>query len=320
MPPLSLLCASAAFAYAAVYRIALPLLASRKLAAPATLLLATPFLLNLAAAAGLVALLRASVQFVRHDDWADLSRRLVVAGLAGVLLSTVGLAMFAPVGHISARHVLVATGAAHTMSVQLAMSALRRHTSLSGRITVGLAAAACMFPLGALLIRHWDPGAPSEPTRIVASLYGLGELCYLLVPLAAAFIVMPWADDAPSKRARAIGASAVGVMGVLFAAAARLPDAMYGQVIYSTLRLEWALERASLGYAVPISLALGSAIASLFSFTPRHRQGGVGLLLWLAGGYNPLSPIRLLLTTLGAMLICRAVVSAPTELEKSAQP
>jgi hypothetical protein len=318
MPPLALLSASAGVSHLMVHRVVLPLLLTHKYTPPAVLLLLSPFLLNLAAAAGLLALISSSVEFVRARDWADGGRRLVVAGLASVLVSTVGLSMFAPVGQVTARQVLVATGAAHTMAVQLALSALRQKHSLSGRVTAGLVAAACMFPLVALLLRQWDPVAGTEPSRAVASLYGLGELAFLLEPIAAAFVVIPWGEDARSKRARAIGAAAVVVMGALFAAAARLPDAMYGHVLYATLRLEWALERASLGYAVPVSLAAGCVAAALASHAPRHRQGGVGVLLWLVGGYNPLSPIRLLLMTLGAMLICRAVVSAPTDPQKSA--
>src|SRR5690606_38143441 len=119
----------------------------------------------------------------------------------------------------------------------------------------------------------------------------------------------PWDDHAAARNARRAGVAAVMVMGLAFAAAARMPAALYGHILYSTLRLEWALERASLGYAVPVSRAAGAAMAALVSRDRRHRQGGLGLWLWLAGGYNPLTPARILMSALAALLICRAVLS-----------
>ncbi|MET0284443.1 MAG: hypothetical protein ABW352_08240, partial [Polyangiales bacterium] len=141
-------------------------------------------------------------------------------------------------------------------------------------------------------------------------------LSYLLVPLAAAFAVLPWSDDASGKSARLAGAIAVGFMAMLFAAAGRIPNSLYAHVMYSTLRLEWALERASLGYAVPVSLAVGAATAAIFSRDPRHRQGGAGLWLWLAGGYNPLTPARVFMTALAATLVCRAILGVGSEPRK----
>jgi hypothetical protein len=122
-------------------------------------------------------------------------------------------------------------------------------------------------------------------------------------------VVVPWEDQRAERAARRAGALAVALMALAFAAAARLPEQLYGHVLYSTLRLEWALERASLGYAVPVSLAVGAASAALVSRDPRQRQGGAGLWLWLAGGYNPLTPARIMMSALAAMLLCRAVLS-----------
>jgi hypothetical protein len=129
------------------------------------------------------------------------------------------------------------------------------------------------------------------------------------LPLAAAFVVVPWDDQPPARNARRAGAVAVALMAFAFAAAARMPSVLYGHILYSTLRLEWALERASLGYAVPVSLAIGAATAALASRDRAHRQGGIGLWLWLAGGYNPLTPARILMTALAALLLCRAALT-----------
>ena len=112
--------------------------------------------------------------------------------------------------------------------------------------------------------------------------------------------------------------AAVCALALLVTAAAVGPHELYGHLLYATLRLEWALERASLGYAVPVSLAAGAAMAATVSRDERHRQGGAGLWLWLSAGFNPLTPARLLMTALGAMLVCRAViaVSDPSDEQK----
>ncbi len=310
LPPLSALAACAAIAHLAIYRVILPLMASQKRPLPTLLLVSAPFALNLAACAGLVAFGTSTFDFVRTSEFSHTSRRILVAGLAALILSTLVLATFTPGGQISVQQVFLATGAVHTMAVQLAMAAMRVQRSLSGRITASLVAAASAFPLVSLLLRQWEPSAIASG-RGIASLHGLGELAYLLVPIAAAFVVVPWSDSLDAKRARSVGAVATGVMGMLFALATRLPNAMYGHVLYSSLRLEWALERASLGYAVPVSLATGAALAASVSKEPTSRQGGVGLFLWIAAGYNPMTPARLLIAALGISLICRAVISAP---------
>jgi hypothetical protein len=314
VPPLAMLAACAALAHTVVFRLLLPLLASQGLALPALLHLAAPYSLNLAACAGLVALTLATFDLVLARELTYLARRLMIAMLAGVLLVMLALATFLPPDHVRAEVVLLGAAALHTFVVQIAITTLRAQRSLAGRTTVALVAGASLFPLLSLIVRHAEPVArwPSA-SESVASLHALGELAYLFAPIAAAFVVLPWADDREARAARRAGAIAVCFMALLFGAAARIPNALYGHVMYSTLRLEWALERASLGYAVPISLAVGAATAACFSRDPRHRQGGAGLWLWLAGGYNPLTPARVFMTALAAMLMCRAILSASSE-------
>jgi hypothetical protein len=206
--------------------------------------------------------------------------------------------------------VLVAGGALHMLIVQLAMTTLRAEHSIAGRTTSVLLAASSLFALASMLLRHLQPLAHSAWAGAgIASLHGLGELSFLVTPTAAAFVMLPWSEDPPARRARRTGMIFVCIMALIFSAAARIPDALYGHLLYSTLRLEWALERASLGYAIPISLGVGAAAGACMGKDPRHRQGGAALWLWLVGGYNPLTPARILLTALGATLMCRAVLS-----------
>ncbi len=307
IPALSLLAAGAAVTHVVLYRLILPLMASQKLAMPTVLLWCAPFSLNLTAAAGIVAFGTSVFDLTRTRSLGDASRRLLIAFLSCVVLSTLVIATFLPETRVSPQQVLVAAGALHTLNIQLAMTVVRAVPSLACRTTVGLVAASALFPLLALLLRN----LPSTQDMVSesASLHGLGELAYLLVPLAAAFVVGPWEDTPAERNARRGGAAAVVVMALTFAAAARLPEQLYGHLLYSTLRLEWALEKASLGYAVPVSLAVGAATSALVSRDQRHRQGGAGLWLWLAGGYNPLTPGRILMTALAAMLLCRAALT-----------
>jgi hypothetical protein len=311
VPPLAVLAALAALVHLVVQKLLLPLMAVHKITLPTLLVLVAPFSLNLSVLAALVALGSGMVELVRAP-LTYLSRRLLVAGLSSILVSMLALCAFAPEGTFIVGHILLATGALHTLVVQVAMITLRSQESLAGRTTVSLIASASLFPLAALMIRHADAGflsflAHAEGT--VPALYGLGELGYLLMPIAAAFVVVPWESTSAGRFARRAGAFGVGITGLLFAAGATLPRELYGHVLYATLRLEWSLQKASLGYAVPVSLAAGAATAAIVSADPRKRQGGAGLLLWLAGGFNPLSPARLALSGLGAVLVCRAVLT-----------
>jgi len=308
MPALALLATGAAVVNALVYRLVLPLLVSQKVTLPAVLLWCAPFSLNLTAAAGLVALGVSVVDLTRARWLADMSRRLLIAFLTCIVLSTLVFATFLPAGRVNPQQVLVAAGALHTLNIQLAITIFRALSSLACRTTLGLLAASSVFPLASLLLSNL-PSTQGMPLDGSASLHGLGELAFLLVPLAAAFVVVPWGDTQAERNARRAGAVAVAVMALAFAAAARLPHEVYGHLLYSSLRLEWALERASIGYVVPVSLAVGAATSALVSRDRRHRQGGAGLWLWLAGGYNPLTPARILMTALAAMLLCRAVLT-----------
>lgn len=317
VPALASLAAGAALLHVVLYRLVLPLLISQKAALPTVLLWCAPFSLNLAATAGIVALISAVIDIVKAKALADSSRRLLIAFLACIVLSTLCLATFLPAGRVNPQQVLVAAGALHTLNAQLAITTVRVVQSLACRTTVLLVAISSLFPLFSLLLRHL-PSSQGLVSEGSATLHGLGEFAFLLVPLAAAFVVIPW-DDTPSGRsARRAGTIAVAVMALAFALAARMPQQLYGHLLYTSLRLEWALDRASLGYAVPVSLAVGAATASVVSRDPRHQQGGAGLWLWLSGGYNPLTPARILMTALAAMLLCRAALALGQTRSKKA--
>lgn len=310
MPPLSLLAAFAALLWVSTHRLVLPLMMSNKVAPPAFLLLAAPFALNLAACSGLFALSFAGYELVRAKGLTFPGRRMLIGTLGALLISTLALATFFPEGNVNTQHVIFAAGALHMLVVQLAMTTLRAEHSLAGRTTSFLLAASSLFALASMLLRHLQPLAHSAwATTGIASLHGLGELSFLLTPTAAAFVMLPWSEDTAARRARRTGMIFVCIMALVFSAAARIPDALYGHLLYSTLRLEWALERASLGYAIPISLGIGAAAGATVGLDPRHRQGGAALWLWLVGGYNPLTPARILLTALGATLMCRAILT-----------
>lgn len=309
MPPLSLLAALAALTWVLIHRLILPLLGIYHIAPPGLLLLIAPFALNLAACAGVLAAGWASLDLLRTVRLSFFGRRMIIVTLAALVLTTLFAAIFLPDGYVNPSHVLVAAGALHMMVVQLAMTTLRAEHSLAGRTTSSLLASASLFAVTSMLLRHLPVSQWAWASAGIASLHGLGELSFLLTPIAAAFVMLPWGDDSAARLARRTAMAFVCIMALVFSAAARIPDALYGHLLYSTLRLEWALERASLGYAIPISLAIGAAAGASVGRDPRNRQGGAGLWLWMLGGYNPLTPARVLLTALGAMLMCRAILT-----------
>jgi hypothetical protein len=310
MPPLSLLAALSALTWVSIRLLILPILVSNKVSPPSVLVLMAPFALNLSACSGMVALTFGALGLVRNKHLAMPARRVMIRALGALVVATLAISTFLPGGNVSPQLVLVAAGALHMLVVQIAMISLRAERSLAGRTTSFLLAASSLFALTSMLLRHMQPLSQSPwASAGVASLHGLGELSFLLTPTAAAFVMLPWSEDAPARFARRTGMIFVCMMALLFSAAARMPDARYGQLLYSTLRLEWALERASLGYAIPISLAIGAAAGASVGRDVRQRQGGAALWLWMVGGYNPLMPARVLITALGAVLMCRAILS-----------
>src|SRR5690606_14826943 len=95
-PALAGLTAGAATTHTLVYRVLLPLLASKKLPLPTLLLWCAPFALNLVAVAGLISVTAGLTELVRARGLTDLSRRMLIAFLGCIVLSTLLLATFLP--------------------------------------------------------------------------------------------------------------------------------------------------------------------------------------------------------------------------------
>jgi hypothetical protein len=97
VPPLSMLAAVMAVLHLLLQKLVVPLMAAKKLSLPLLLLKVSPYALNLAVLSALIAL-AASVADLVRSQLAHLGRRLLVAGLAGLLVSTLGLATLMPDG------------------------------------------------------------------------------------------------------------------------------------------------------------------------------------------------------------------------------
>ena len=320
VPGLALFTAVVAMGHIQLRRVILPFLVGQGALVPEWIMQTEPLLLATAFFGALVTHAWCIAEFATEKRFAQPARRGVIVLLSAGLWMTVLISGLLPIARANMRIqlVIMAAGATHMLAWQLAMGAARYDRSLAGRTTAALIAAAGIFPLGSLALRYSPLLAHTQLAHEgVAGLHGLGELAYLLVPIAAAFAVVPWDEDRGAVLSRRVGAIVVFLCGVVFAAASRMPEGTYGDYLYATLRLEWALERASLGYTVPVSLAMGAAAAASVSRDPRHRQGGAGLFLWLAGGYNPLSPGRLLIISTGVALICRAVISLARDASTS---
>src|SRR5262249_17756092 len=95
---------------------------------------------NLAALSGMIALGFALFAFMRLPGRATISRRLMVAAVAGVLMPALIVATFMPATSLRPALVVFAIGAAPPVAVLVSLTSLGYRASPLMRATVGLAA------------------------------------------------------------------------------------------------------------------------------------------------------------------------------------
>jgi hypothetical protein len=216
---------------------------------------------NIAGVAGLVALVLCVLSFLRlprnaPPQTVPLFRRVAIAAFAGILVSTLVLALLLPAARISPRLVTFGAAAAHVLAVLMASTAARWPGPAGMRVGVVLAAGASFLGLGALVLslRGVLPGllGPGEAHSLAASLRHVGEVSYLLVPLAVAVTTI---GAVPRGRRRALGFSLAIAAGIATAAALIAGKASlrgdFGIVLYGAQGLDLFIEAAPLVYAPP---------------------------------------------------------------------
>ncbi len=324
-PPLAGVAALSAFADFAVTRLAVRLAAAGESPADHQLLvrLATvgELLRNLAALAGLIALLTMVLDFLRPERPLPLAQRLGVAGFAGVFLPTVLLATVLPVARTTPQVVVFALAAANLMVALLGLTAFRHWAPRPLRIGLIALAFTSIAAVSAGILQLLAP-VLGWAFPISQAFRRAGEVTWLVSLGALALMAVP-TQLRPSRRALAIGlGAAAGAVPLGLALALRPQDAgtAYEDVLYGATHLELLLGRTPTLYLTLLAFALAGAFSGLFSPSAGRRALALGVVSVAAGGYAPSTPSTLLMMVVGAGLITRAYLStahaaAPSLLE-----
>lgn len=276
---------------------------------------------NLAAVSGLVALVAALFAFLRAPSYAPIGRRLAVAAFSGVFVPSVAAtAVLAPT-HVRRKLVVFSLAAANVLVTLLAMSAVRYRAERALRLSVGLASATTFLTLttvGLTQLIQAEGGfwralgaallaAPGGGEALVMSVRHLGELCWVGVLVTGA-VTAAWDSSVPGVRARltAVIALTLACTGALVALRHGMGQHRFGLLLFGAFRFGFLVDAAPAVYAFPLGLGLAGGLAGLIRREPTMRQLGAGLLLWLAAGFAPHTPIQLLYLVLGAALLARA--------------
>ncbi len=314
-PPLALLAAVASLIDLLGTRLWLRVLTNRELSglthgALIELKRGGDFVRNLAGVAGLIALALALSEMIHPRGHGGLLQRVGIAGFAGVFLPTTFLATVLPAPRTTPVVVLFAAGAANLLVVLLTLATLRWKGALRRRMALASLAVAAFFAFTStvlLLVARvalWSEGYP-----VGVALRRVGEGAWLLALLALAWLYGPWALRGVWRVVAALGGLAVAgaAFTILTAARRNLEPEPYEELLYGALHgdlfsgLPWV-------YAAVVAVAAGAALSGAFAPDGPARQGAAGLMLVLAAGFNPTTPVTLLMMVLGVTLLSRAAV------------
>ncbi|MCA9608774.1 MAG: hypothetical protein KC619_24390 [Myxococcales bacterium] len=274
---------------------------------------------NLAAIAGIVGLLFALLAFLRHSGWAPIGRRLIVAAFSGVFVPSLLVATALPYASLRARLVVFSLGAANVLTTLIAVTAVRYRAPTGVRVAVGAmgATAFCsLLVVGLGLAMTAETGAlgriaalltehPGTSQRVLLGMRHVGEVCWMSVLVGIALAILHGAP--PGRNARYLTAGALLAAVVAGAVALRLlVGHRFRLMIFGAFRFGLFLDDGSLLYALPIGVAIGAGLVGLAAKSPAVRQLAGGLLLWMAAGYAPHTPIQLLYLLFATMLVSRS--------------
>ncbi len=242
--------------------------------------------------------------------FAEATMRAVTAGFAGILLPSVAIATFFPVERTTGPAVFAAAAAAYLLVLQIAFITGRFRGPVGLRIGAFLLGASALGGFLGLIIGELAPqlgwAAAYEVHQLVTL---LGELSFLLLPVAILPSVIPRRGDPRTALAIYVGTSLGLCAMVSFDVWRVYLGPSYDAVLYGAVRFEAFLGRLGLLYALPFGLFLGLGFGALTSARPTDRQIGAGVLALLAAGYGPRTPAQLLMMVLGATLLGRALVA-----------
>jgi hypothetical protein len=271
---------------------------------------------NLAGISGLVAALTATFVFLRMAGFARLSwhgilLRLSVAGVAGLYLPGIALALVAPRERVPNLVLVLGLVSANALVALLAVGSLsyRRVGPAWPSLMAGLTALLAMIGLLVASTRTLWGSTPLAVLGVIAR-HG-GELAWTLAP--ATLLLDPETRQRARDHRRE---TTLAVLAALLVAGLGVwAQAHHGsasaRLVYGAFRLAALPADATFLYAIPVGIGVGLALLHLL--TGDRRQLGWGLLLWIAAGLAPRTPIGTLYEVLAGLLLARAAQAAHPE-------
>ena len=282
---------------------------------------------NLAAVAGIVAVVVSLIAFLRLPGYASIALRLVVAAFSGIFLPSVAVAALLPPAMLRRNLVVFGLAAANVLVALVALNAVRYRPERTLRVALGLASATALLTLmvvglgqltqaqggfwgslGALLMAQ-----PGTTEKVLLVLRHTGELCWLGVLIAGSLAAV-WDRGQGAVRAR-IGAAVALVVALTagLAALQQLIGHRFRFLLFGSFRLGLIVDEVPLLYALPLAMGLAGALLALVRRDTGMRQLGAGMIVWLAAGFAPHTPIQLLYLVLAALLFARAAQARDPE-------
>jgi hypothetical protein len=271
---------------------------------------------NLAGVSGLFAALAATFVFLRMAglarwSWYGIFLRLSLAGVAGLYLPGIALALVTPRERVPNLVLVLGLISANALVALLAAGALpyRRVGPAWPSLAAGLTGVLAMIGVLVASTRSMWGSSPIAVLGVVAR-HG-GELAWTLAPATLLL------DPETRRRAREHrAAAAVSLLGAALVVGlgvwAQLHHgAASARLAYGAFRLAALPAEATFVYAIPIGAGVGLALLHLL--THERRQLGWGLLLWIAAGLAPRMPIGTLYQVLAALCFARAAQAATPE-------
>jgi hypothetical protein len=290
---------------------------------------------NLAAVAGVVAVLVSLIAFLRLPGYASIGRRLAVAAFSGIFLPCVAVAALLPAAMLRRKLVVFGLAAANVLVALIAVTAVRYRPERTLRVALALASATAVLTLivvglgqltqaeggfwgslGALLMAQ-----PGTTEKVLLGLRHSGEVCWVGVLIACSLVAV-WDRGHAAVRARVGGAVALVVaLTAGLAALQQMIGHRFRFLLFGSFRLGLLVDDLPLAYALPLAMGLAGAFVALVRRDSAMRQLGAGMIAWLAAGFAPHTPIQLLYLVLGALLLARAAQARdPEGLWRNVQP
>ncbi len=271
---------------------------------------------NIAGVSGLLAALLATFVFLRMAgfarlSWHGLALRLSVAGVGGLYLPGLALALVAPRERVPNLVLVLGLVSASSLVALLAVASLpyRRVGPAWPSLLAGLTAFLAMIGLLVASTRTLWAGMGAGVVGVIAR-HG-GELAWLATPLLLLL------DPELRQRARAyprarLAAVATGALVLALGLWAQLAlGSSSARLAYGAFRIALLPAPATCLYALPLAASAGLAVFHLLS--AERRQLGWAVVLWLAAGLAPRSPAGTLYEVLAALLFARAAQAAHPE-------